>query len=184
MIVARNAKRSKLHRRLSAAAKRTKVGQTIGGKEAFEVSIEDLTVTITPSKKTLTEILPKKPIKKIKKAVKRRKRTVKAKIAARKIEFKTIVTDVISPRGRPTFAAAPTPGQPQTPQDIFTTSTAIAAYRYSPTQRILQIDFVKGGTYNYFNVPRFTVMALGRAQSKGRYFYYNIRTTFQFQRVS
>ena len=129
-----------------------------------------------------TKLRAKRHIQKTKRNIRRiqRKRSVKERT---KIRFTTIVTDVHSPRGRSTFAAAPQVGQPQTPQNIFNISTAIAAYRWDPIHKILQIDFVKGGTYNYFDVSKFTVMSLGRASSKGRYFYYNIRTNFRFERV-
>ena len=83
--------------------------------------------------------------------------------------------DVISERGRPTFAAGPQADQPQTAQNILLQSTAIAGFRYDEQQLVLQIDFVGGGTYDYFGVPLLTVLTFKRAASKGRFFVFNIR---------
>ena len=194
LIVARQVKQARKFGRQAAAAKRTKVGQTIGGVEAFEVGTEGLLVELTKSvsKAPTTTIIPKKPIRQIRKVakkIKRRKRSIKAKIAGRP-NFTTIVTKVISPRGRQVLPltdirGAPAPGQPISPQNIVLESTAIAAFKYDPESKILEITFVKGGVYWYFGVDIVTIEKLASpfTTSKGRYFVNNIRNNFPFRRI-
>lgn len=125
--------------------------------------------------------------KKIRKKTKRPKTKAKAKIEARKVrpKFTTVVTKVISPRGRQVLPltdirGAPAPGQPMQPQNIVLESTAIAAFRYDPESKILEITFVKGGVYWYFGVDPVTVEKLASpfTESKGRYFVKHIRNNF------
>jgi len=113
-----------------------------------------------------------------KRAKSKKARARKVPIAKPDRDWSTIVTDVISARGRQTFAEGPKAGQPQTAQTMLLSSTAIAWYKYDEEREILRIGFVNGGVYDYFNVPIIVVLALGRAGSKGKYFFYNIRTKY------
>ena len=182
LILARQAKRSKQFKRLAAAAK--KVGPTIAGTEAFGVSIEELTLESIAKPRAQLKVKPIRQVRKVAKKVKRKKRSIKAKIASRP-NFTTIVTKVISPRGRQVLPltdirGAPAPGQPISPQNIVLESTAIAAFRYDPKSLILEITFVSGAIYWYFGVDLLTVEKLSSpfTTSKGRYFVNNIRNSF------
>jgi len=100
-------------------------------------------------------------------------------------KFTTVVTKVISPRGRQLLPlsdirGAPAPGQPQTAQNIVLESTAIAGFRYDPEKKILEITFVSGAVYWYHGVDLLTVEKLASpfTKSKGRYFVNNIRNSF------
>jgi hypothetical protein len=107
--------------------------------------------------------------------------------AVRGIHFKKrnleVVERIVSQRNRPHAMAAPQAGQPLSAQDYWMTSTAIKSAAYDDRRAILQINFVKGGSYLYYNVPEWVWLALNSAASKGRYFYYNIRTSYTYSRV-
>lgn len=108
-----------------------------------------------------------------------------ARRAQLRVGLKTIeVKQIVSPRGRISPAEAAAPGQPITPQTMLLLSTALRKFKYNIKSRTLRIWFVKGGIYDYFEVPQSVVFDLDRAPSKGNYFYYNIRTTFKYQKVS
>ncbi|KKN03519.1 hypothetical protein LCGC14_1106860 [marine sediment metagenome] len=182
LILARQAKRSKQFKRLAAATK--KVGPTIAGTEAFGVSIEELTIESITKPGAQLKVKPIRQVRKVAKKVKRKKRSIKAKIASRP-NFTTIVTKVISPRGRQVLPltdirGAPAAGQPTSAQNIVLESTAIAAFRYAPNRKILEITFVSGAIYQYHGVDLLTVEKLASpfTRSKGRYFVNNIRNNF------
>lgn len=104
------------------------------------------------------------------------------RIGLKKIEAKAVV----SQRGRTHWMEQEAPGITVAggAQTVSMLSTAIKKFKYDLKSKVLRIWFVNGGSYNYFDVPESTVLALGQAQSKGNYFYYNIRTTFRFEQVS
>jgi hypothetical protein len=69
-------------------------------------------------------------------------------------------------------------------------STAIVSFSYHPEEKLLFITFwkdwkkrIEGATYVYFNISFDTYTQFVRASSKGRYFYYFIRSVYQFQRL-
>lgn len=68
-------------------------------------------------------------------------------------------------------------------------STCIYSFDYDPKTFSLDITFwgykqrYKAGTWRYYRVPMDIVENLIKASSKGRYFYYNIRTSFQYKRI-
>ena len=68
-------------------------------------------------------------------------------------------------------------------------STAIYAMKFDPHTNLLWITFwgykqrYVGSTYVYYRVPYELWVALNEASSKGRFFYYNIRTSFKYSRV-
>ena len=94
---------------------------------------------------------------------------------------------VVSPRGRdlarPTPGMEPSAAMPQTQQDFFFTSRAIRTMAYDYKKHILQIQWQSGDVYNYYDVPELIWIALKNASSKGRYVYYNIRTSYRYTRV-
>ena len=103
------------------------------------------------------------------------------KKTGKKDSWDIVSTHVISGRGRPTFMAGPQAGQPQGPQNILTESTVIRSFRYSSKTKLLEITFINGGTWKYFNVPRLVVKGLQQAGvygSVGRYFHKMIRLKY------
>ena len=50
-------------------------------------------------------------------------------------------------------------------------------------RRRLQVAFVDGRVYQYRGVPRAVYDALAEAASKGSYFYWNIRTQYDYQEI-
>ena len=102
-----------------------------------------------------------------------------ARKSAVRIGIKTIeVKQAVSRRGRTHEMEAPLPGMPETPQDMLMESTAIKRFKYYFKEKRLRIWFVKKGVYDYYGVPESVVLHLANAPSKGRYFYYNIRTSY------
>ena len=70
-------------------------------------------------------------------------------------------------------------------------STAIVSFEYYPTRNLLVLIWWKdwkkgivGSEYAYFDVPWNIYEGLIQASSKGRYVYYNIRTSFKYLRLS
>ena len=78
---------------------------------------------------------------------------------------------------------APLPGMPEQPQKVLLESTAIRRFKYFINKKTLRIWWVEGGVYDYYNVPESVVIELSQAQSKGRYVYYNIRTSYEYKRI-
>lgn len=62
-------------------------------------------------------------------------------------------------------------------------STAIASVNYYPHIQMLELEFVSGSIYLYFDVPADVYKSLIRADSTGRYFHYNVRGNYRFVRV-
>ena len=90
-------------------------------------------------------------------------------------------------RGRTHVIQEEVPGitKLQIPQQLLLQSTAISRFKYWIDQKRLRIWFVgdKKSVYDYYQVPESIVMTLAQAQSKGNYFYYNIRTSYEFRRI-
>lgn len=61
-------------------------------------------------------------------------------------------------------------------------SSVIRHYRYDPAEARLDIEFVSGETYSYFDVPEAVVSGLRGAFSKGRFFQNHIRDKFAYRR--
>jgi hypothetical protein len=62
-------------------------------------------------------------------------------------------------------------------------SSMMASAGYDASARILEIEFVHGGVYQYFDVPLLEYEALLAGPSKGSVFNTRIRRVFAFQRV-
>lgn len=62
-------------------------------------------------------------------------------------------------------------------------SSQIAAYGYEPEAREMQVEFTRGGTYRYRDVPQETFEAFLRAESKGSFHYHAIRGKFPFEKL-
>lgn len=61
-------------------------------------------------------------------------------------------------------------------------SSVIRGYAYDPAQRRLDVAFVGGEAYSYFDVPEGIAAGLRQARSKGRYFQRHIRDRFDHRR--
>lgn len=55
-------------------------------------------------------------------------------------------------------------------------SRNISSVGYDPESQTLEIEFNKGGVYQYFGVPEHEYEALMGADSKGKYFSANIKS--------
>jgi len=58
-------------------------------------------------------------------------------------------------------------------------STAIAAVGYSKRQHILEIEFVNGAIYRYFDVPPAVYRELMSSESKARFYDSNVRRRYR-----
>ena len=47
----------------------------------------------------------------------------------------------------------------------------------------MTVWFKNGSVYGYINVPEYKLTALLSAPSKGHYFYYNIRTSYTYNKI-
>ena len=107
-------------------------------------------------------------------------------IQRRQVKFKKKTIEVrraVSQRGTKSMMEHPAMDQPQLPQNVLQESTAIKRFKYFIDEKRLRIWFVSKGVYDYYNVPESVVLDFANAQSKGRYFYYNIRTSYEFKRI-
>ena len=62
-------------------------------------------------------------------------------------------------------------------------STVIRSFDYRPESRELEVQFVTGRRYAYFDVPDCEVEGLRRASSRGRYFNLNIRDHYRYREL-
>lgn len=62
-------------------------------------------------------------------------------------------------------------------------SSTIASVGYDPDRHLLEIEFKKGGVYDYFGVPHALFDQLMAAASHGSFFHHHIRNQFQTERV-
>src|ERR1043166_600817 len=62
-------------------------------------------------------------------------------------------------------------------------STALATVGYSKRRQILEVEFLNGAIYRYFDVPRSIYNKLMAAESKARYYDANIRYKFRSVRI-
>lgn len=63
-------------------------------------------------------------------------------------------------------------------------SAAIDAIGYDAEARTLQVRFVSGGDYRYFDVPAAVAAAFEAAESKGRFFRAHLLDRFTFERLA
>ena len=60
-------------------------------------------------------------------------------------------------------------------------SSNVAAYRYNPSTRVLQIRFHSGRIYGYRDVPQNVVDGLGTAESAGKYVNSAIKNSYSLE---
>jgi lysyl-tRNA synthetase class 2 len=82
------------------------------------------------------------------------------------------------------------PSESQSPQPIIShiprqrvDSTAIAKVGYSKRRHILEIEFANGAVYRYLDVPASVYRDLMSAESKARYYDFNIKKKYRSDRV-
>lgn len=63
------------------------------------------------------------------------------------------------------------------------TSSNIAAVRYDAEQGLLEVEFLNGGRYQYYDVPGHVAHAFEQAESKGRYLARHIKGHYRYARV-
>jgi hypothetical protein len=62
-------------------------------------------------------------------------------------------------------------------------SSNIARFGYDKETMVLTVEFLKGGRYNYFDVPESVFEAMKAAPSKGQYLAQNIKGRYRYARV-
>ena len=62
-------------------------------------------------------------------------------------------------------------------------SSNLRAVAYNKKTNIMTVWFKSGTVYKYWDVPEYKLRALLSASSKGHYFYYNIRTSYRYQKL-
>jgi len=63
------------------------------------------------------------------------------------------------------------------------TSSTIRAIGYDKDRRVLEIEFLTGSVYQYFDVPEAVFTEILRASSAGQYLNANIRGQYRYGRV-
>ena len=61
-------------------------------------------------------------------------------------------------------------------------SSVIRAFHYEPSERRLDVRFVSGRRYSYYEVPSEIVERMRASFSKGEFFHSHIRDRFRFER--
>ncbi|MES2826764.1 MAG: KTSC domain-containing protein [Bacteroidota bacterium] len=62
-------------------------------------------------------------------------------------------------------------------------SSNIAAIGYDPNSQTLEIEFLNGGVYQYFDVPQHVQEELMNAGSQGQYLAQNIKGAYRYSKV-
>lgn len=60
-----------------------------------------------------------------------------------------------------------------------TNSSTISGYEYDAERKILTVNFTKGTTYRYFDVPVEVYDGMTKAESIGKYFHGNIKKFYR-----
>ena len=67
---------------------------------------------------------------------------------------------------------------------IGVSSTNVASIGYDSTTGTLEVEFIHGGIYQYFDVPEVIFQELINADSKGKYLNANIKGSYRYARVA
>ena len=62
-------------------------------------------------------------------------------------------------------------------------SSNIHSVGYDAGDQLLEIEFHSGGIYEYYRVPPETYRSLLKADSKGKYFHRNVKSTYKYKRI-
>lgn len=63
------------------------------------------------------------------------------------------------------------------------TSSNIASIGYDADSQTLEIEFLNGGVYQYFDVPQYVYEELMDADSHGQYLAQNIKGVYRYSKV-
>jgi hypothetical protein len=63
------------------------------------------------------------------------------------------------------------------------TSSNVAAIRYDSEQSLLEVEFLNGARYQYYDVPEQVAQAFEQAESKGVFLAQSIKGHFRYSRV-
>ena len=63
------------------------------------------------------------------------------------------------------------------------TSSNVASIGYDPSSETLEVEFVNGSIYQYYNVPQSIYDSFRAASSAGKFLAYQIKNAFPFSRV-
>ena len=63
------------------------------------------------------------------------------------------------------------------------TSSNIASIRYDNEQSVLEVIFLNGGTYQYYDVPSQVIEAFQGAESKGSFLASDIKGRYRYSKV-
>lgn len=62
-------------------------------------------------------------------------------------------------------------------------SSNIGAIGYDITTQTLEVEFLRGGVYQYYGVPKYLYQQLMQAPSKGQFLHQYIRNAYPYSRV-
>ena len=62
-------------------------------------------------------------------------------------------------------------------------SSNLASVGYDPATETLEVEFLSGSVYQYYNVPENMYDQLMREGSKGRFLHYYIKNAYPYSRV-
>jgi len=62
-------------------------------------------------------------------------------------------------------------------------SSNIARFGYDESSQVLTVEFTKGGTYNYFDVPESVFEQMKGAPSKGQFLAQNVKGIYRYARA-
>ena len=62
-------------------------------------------------------------------------------------------------------------------------SSVVASFSYDANRSVLQVVFVSGSVYNYFNVPKSVYKAMEAVESKGTFLNNSIKGNYAFKKV-
>jgi hypothetical protein len=182
LVKARASKRTKAINYKVGAAKRTKVAQSL--KKAgvsFKVGTKGMTVNSNVQKKRIQQRKSKRVSK---------LRHAGSRFRGKRSKGSQLISKVYSPRWETKLAQHAVAYKPfSTKQLVSGESTAIYSMAYNPKKKLLWITFWKykqrgmGSTYVYYRVNPDVWEGLTEASSKGRYFWYFIRSRYKYSRT-
>lgn len=62
-------------------------------------------------------------------------------------------------------------------------SSHLQSYEYDPESQTLQVTFVNGDIYQYYNVPQTEYWNLAQSGGSGAYFHSKIRMGYNYQKI-
>ena len=66
---------------------------------------------------------------------------------------------------------------------IYVSSSNISSIGYDESQMVLEVEFLSGGIYQYYDIPYETYERFINAESHGKFFHAYIKGVFPYQKV-